>query len=367
MASILLSLRSVFAFVVAKVDYISSGVYVTPSQYEPIAVDFRHTFRSILGLPKWTGAEFYALPLVCGGAGCPSSPLRPLLQLLKTYQQASYCRNTLARRAVCTLLTVPSAYVEGTCLTEAARSVGLQVHVLSTPFLRPTPLRIQGTLSLWHSHRTPMVSTDGAYRPGAIGGGIIFYAPGVGLLATVSFGCLVLGCTSAHAEWYAKMVALHLLGDWVGTLVFMSDATAIQQHSYNTYPPKQTPLETLYRLAAPLLSRCTVRELWHRAAHDNTEQELNFARNRLAHAAATAGLSDPTSLPALAPPPAPAQGVLRCPTVSRWYWSHCRGWTECILSQCKTNTSSTGTLPACSPQPASSCSSWSRALGARRS
>ena len=170
------------------------------------------------------------------------------------------------------------------------------MHVLPTPFLRPTPLRIKGTLSLWHSHRTLMVSTDGAYRPGAIGGGIIFYAPGVGLLATVSFGCPVLGCTSVHAEWYAKIVALHLLGDWAGTLVFLSDATAIQQRSYTTYPPKQTPLETLYRLAAPLLSRCTVRELWHRAAHDITEQELNFALNRLAHAAATAGLSDPTPL-----------------------------------------------------------------------
>ena len=81
-ASILLSLRSVYAFVVAKADYISSGVYVTPSQYEPMAIEFRHTFRSILRLPKWTGVEFYTLPLACGGAGCPSSPLRPLLQLL---------------------------------------------------------------------------------------------------------------------------------------------------------------------------------------------------------------------------------------------------------------------------------------------
>ena len=85
-ASILLSLRSVFAFVVSKVDYISLGVYVTPSQYDPMAIEFWHTFQSILGLPKWTGIEFYALPLASGGAGSPSSPLRPLLQLLKTYQ-----------------------------------------------------------------------------------------------------------------------------------------------------------------------------------------------------------------------------------------------------------------------------------------
>ena len=184
-ASVLLSLRSVFAFVVSKVDYISSGVYVTPSQYEPMAIEFRHTFRSILGLPKWTGVEFYALPLASSGAGCPSSPPRPLLQLLKMYQQASYCRNALTRRAVFTVLTVPAAFVEGTVVNEAARSIGLQVHVLPTPFLQPTPLHIQGSLALLHSsHRFLMVSTDGAYRPGAIGGGIIFYAPSVGILAT---------------------------------------------------------------------------------------------------------------------------------------------------------------------------------------
>ena len=123
-------------------------------------------------------------------------------------------------------------------MTEAARSAGLQVHVVPTPFLQPTPLHIQGSLALLHSHRILMVSTDGAYRPGAIGGGIIFYAPGVGLLATMAYGCLALGSTSAHAEWYAKIVALHLLGDWTGTLVFLSDATAIQQHSYTTLPPQ---------------------------------------------------------------------------------------------------------------------------------
>ena len=138
-------------------------------------------------------------------------------------------------------------------MTEAARSVGLQVHVLRTPFLQPTPLRIQGSFAELHSHRVLKVSTDGACRQGAIGGGIIFCAPGVGLLATVAYGCLVLGCTSAHAEWYAKIVALHLLGDWTGTVVFLSDATAVQQQGYTAYPPKHTPLETLYRLTAPLL------------------------------------------------------------------------------------------------------------------
>ena len=219
-ASVLLSLRSVFAFAVSKVNYISSGVYVTPSQYEPMANEFRHTFRSILGLPKWTGVEFYAMPLAGGGFGRPSSPLRSHLQLLKTYRQASYCRNSLTRRAVFTLLTVPAGCDEGTVVTEAARPVGLQVHVLPTPFLQPTPLHIQGSLAVLHSHRFLMVSTDGAYLPSAIGGGTIFYAQSVGILATVAFGCLVLGSTSAHVEWYAKMVALHLLCDWTGTLVF---------------------------------------------------------------------------------------------------------------------------------------------------
>ena len=79
------------------------------------------------------------------------------------------------------------------------------------------------------SHRSLMVSTDGAYRPGAIGGGIIYYAPRVEILATVTFGCLVVGCTSTHAEWYAKIVALHLQSDQSATLVSLSDATAIQQ------------------------------------------------------------------------------------------------------------------------------------------
>ena len=46
----------------------------------------------------------------------------------------------------------------------------------------------------------------------------------------------------------------------------------------------------------PLLSRCTVLELWHRAAHDCGDQDFNFTLNRLAHAAATTGLSDPTPL-----------------------------------------------------------------------
>ena len=46
----------------------------------------------------------------------------------------------------------------------------------------------------------------------------------------------------------------------------------------------------------PLLSRCTVQELWHRAANNCANQDFNFTLNKLAHAAATAGLSDPTPL-----------------------------------------------------------------------
>ena len=60
--------------------------------------------------------------------------------------------------------------------------------------------------------------------------------------------------------------------------------------------PHQTDTTRNAWLAALLLILCTVRELWHQAAHDSTEQELNFQLIRLAHAAVNAGLSDPTSL-----------------------------------------------------------------------
>ena len=88
----------------------------------------------------------------------------------------------------------------------------------------------------------------------AMGGGITTYAPGYGVVLTALYGFVVLGCTPTLAEWYAKIVALHLLRDWCGTLVLLVDAAKAQFAQYTSFPPPQTPVDALFRQRVNVLA-----------------------------------------------------------------------------------------------------------------
>ena len=87
--NIILACRAFQAYVLSKIDYVGTGVYLREEVLEPVAAATRRYFRKIYGLPPWSRNTYVQLPVELGGAGAPDLAVRQHIKLFQSYMQAS--------------------------------------------------------------------------------------------------------------------------------------------------------------------------------------------------------------------------------------------------------------------------------------
>ena len=275
---ILLVLRSLGTFVLSQFDYIASGVAVLPHHVQDLAVHVRHYCRHVLGLPCWASRAPQSLPMAMDGPGCDLT-LQAVVQLLLTYTQASFSRNLLAQRSAAYLCSASVPGSEAEPLTAAATALGVQVVVLPDRGTKDLQIHVEGDRSALSAHPA---ATDGALRQWAGSGGIMFYAPGTGIVLRAWFGCLIWASPSSM-EWLTRFVALSLLYGWRGTLLSSLDATSALFHSYTHLPPEFNILDAPWCYLIPTLLHLEAHhELWLCAQRDTSNVDTLALLNGMA-------------------------------------------------------------------------------------
>ena len=168
-----LALRALWAYVLAKFDYIASGVAVNPVHIHPLAIQVRALYRQTLALPCWTSRALMALPMAGGGPGSPNLELRAAAHLLATYTQASCSGSPMARAAAAYLASTDCPGGERPHLSRAAAALNVQLAVLPDPQTTELAVHIHGDLRSLQGHSRLIISTDGALRGQSAGGGVV--------------------------------------------------------------------------------------------------------------------------------------------------------------------------------------------------
>ena len=303
----ILVLRSLWAFILSQLDYIAFGVAIPPEHMEDLAIQLRAYYRHVLGLPCWTSRALLALPLSYGGPGCPHPPLRSACLLLLTYTQATSSRSLLAHRSARYLAETSLPGSEASPLRAAAQQLSVEVSLLPDPAISAMPVHSDTSPSVLHAYPSLILATDAALCHCDGGGGMVFFAPGRGIILRAWFG-IRMWVTPAGAEWLAHLVGLYLLGEWSGHLTTAMDSTPTLLRAHTRFPPKLTILKLLWRRLAPTLLRlCSHVELWVQAHHDSHATHLLAVLNRESHQLAARGAARPTPwavpLPHLLPAP----------------------------------------------------------------
>ena len=139
------------------------------------------------------------------------------------------------------------------------------------------------------AHSALLLGTDGALWQRAGDGGIVFYAPGAGVVLRARFGCPVWASPS-FMEWLTCLVALSLLDGWKGILLSDLDAMSAPFRSYTRQPPQFTVLDTLWSHLVPTLLHLKAHhELWLRAQHDTSDRDTLALLNSIAQSLASLG------------------------------------------------------------------------------
>ena len=307
-ATTILALRSLWAFILSQLDYVASGVAVPPEHVAEASVQARALYRQVLGLPCSTSRALMSLAPRYGGPGCPHLPLRSACRLLLTYTQATCSRNLLAQRSAQYLSQASVPGSESQPLREAALQLSVQIALLPGATTAAMPVLYDSDPAVFQRYHHLVLSTDAAPRQCDGGGGIVFYAPGVGVVLRAWYG-IRLWASPTGAEWLVRLVALHLLQGWHGCLVSSADCSSALLRGCTRFPPKLTVLELLWRrLCLNLLGLHQHCELWVPAQHDTQAQHLLALLNKEAHDLAARGASTPT--PWAVPLPQHLQGAL---------------------------------------------------------
>ena len=268
----------------------------------------RALYRQVLGLPCWTSRALMSLAPRYGGPGCPHLPLRSACRLLLTYTQATCSRNLLAQHSAQYLSQASVPGSESQPLREAALQLSVQIALLPDATTAAMPVLYDSDPAVLQRYHHLVLSTDAALRQCDGGGGIVFYAPGVGVVLRAWYG-IRLWASPTGAEWLVRLVALHLLLGWHGCLVSSADCSSALLRGCTRFPPKLTVLELLWRrLCLNLLGLRQHCEMWVPAQHDTQAQHLLALLNKEAHDLAARGASTPT--PWAVPLPQHLQGAL---------------------------------------------------------
>ena len=287
---------------------------VPPKQIEDLAIQSRAYYHHVLGLPCWTSRDLLALPLGYGGPGCPHLPLRSACHLLLTYTQATCSRSLLAHRSARYLVETSLPGGEARPLRAAAQQLLVEVSLLPDPAISTMPVHSDGAPSILRAYPSLILSTDAALRHYYGGGGMVFYAPGQGIVLRAWFG-ICMWVTPACAEWLPHLVGLYLLDGSSGHLTTALDSTSALLRAHTRFPPKLTIFELLWRRLIPTLLRLRSHtELRVRAQHDSHATHLLAILNRESHHLAARGAASPTPWAVPVPPPP----CTPCPALPRW-------------------------------------------------
>ena len=285
----ILHLRSLHAFGLSPLDYVTSGVLVPPPSLRPhqtaINNEYRHAFR----LPPLAHSAFLHPPLQQGGPSAPLLAYRAPLNLLRTYLRASWGPNTLAVAATESLISPrrPTPWLtEGPVLAQALAPLDITVHLLPSSHVHPAPQHHTGSLAPLRSLPYVVVACDGSQEDSRLGAGFLLWHPHHGTLYRGWLGLHALAGHSTDAEWIAKIAAMFALRGWSGEALFASDSTACQLCDLTRGSPPSSALSIPYRAA--LLSACfRMHEAWLPAQHDSGSAShlatLNAEADSLAH------------------------------------------------------------------------------------
>ena len=81
----ILQLRSLHAFGLSPLDYVTSGVLITPPSLRPHQTAINDAYRRAFRLPPWADTAFLHLPMQLGGPGAPLLAYEAPLYLVRTY------------------------------------------------------------------------------------------------------------------------------------------------------------------------------------------------------------------------------------------------------------------------------------------
>ena len=297
----ILQLRSLHAFGLSPLDYVTSGVLVPPPSPRPHQTAINNAYRHAFRLPPWAHSAFLHLPLQQGGPGAPLLAYWAPLNLLRTYLRASWGPNTLAVAATASLISPrrPTPWLtEGPALAQALAPLDITVHLLPSPHVRPAPQHHTGSLAPLHSLPYVVVACDGSQEGTRLGAGFLLWHPHHGTLYRGWLGLHALAGHSTDAEWIAKIAAMFALRGWSGEALFASDSTASQICDLTRGPPPSSALSIPYR-AALLSASFRMHEAWLPAQHDSGSASHLATLNAEADSLARRGLhaASPWTLP----------------------------------------------------------------------
>ena len=179
-------------------------------------------------------------------------PLRTACRLLLTYTQATCSWSLLARASAQYLSSSSVPGSEANAIAAAAQRLSLQVSVLPDSSISTMGVHFDTDPTVLHAHRHLIVSTDAALDHCQGGGGVVFYARDTGIVLRAWYGLRV-WATPAGMEWLARLVALHLVQGWRGSLTSALDGTSALHRAYTRFPPRLTILELIWRSLTPTL------------------------------------------------------------------------------------------------------------------
>ena len=290
----ILQLRSLHAFGLSPLDYVTSGVLIPPPPSAPI----RPPSTTHTATPSVCPLGTHGLP---PGPGAPFLAHRAPLNLLRTYLRASWGPNTLAVAATASLVSPrrPTPWLtEGPALAQALTPLDITVHLLPSPHVRPAPHHHTGSLAPLRSLPYVVVACDGSQEGTRLGAGFLLWHPHHGTLYRGWLGLHALAGHSTDDEWIAKIAAMFALRGWSGEALFASDSTASQLCDLTRGPPPSSALSISYR-AALLSASFRMREAWLPAQHDSGSGGHLATLNAEANALARRGLhtASPWTLP----------------------------------------------------------------------
>ena len=297
----ILRLRSLHAFGLSPLDYVTSGVLIPAPSFRPHQTAINNAYRHAFRLPPWAHTAFLHLLLQQGGPGAPLLAYRARLNLLRTYLRASWGPNTLAVAATASLVSPrrPTPWLtEGPALAQALAPLDVTVHLLPCPNVRPAPQHHTGSLAPLRSLPDVVVACDGSQEGTRLGAGFLLWHPHHGTLYRGWLGLHALAGHSTDAEWIAKIAAMFALRGWSGEALFASDSTASQLCDLTRGPPPSSALSIPYR-AALLSATFRMHEAWLPAQHDSGSASHLATLNAEADSLARRGLhgASPWTLP----------------------------------------------------------------------
>jgi hypothetical protein len=169
----------------------------------------------------------------------------------------------------------------------------MRLHLLAVTdsvAVRDAPVVCTGSLERLRGLDWCIAGTDGSVKDDRLGAAFALWQPSLGVFFEASVGCRAVAAHSTDAEWLARILLVHLLHDWSGTLLLASDSTGASPCALSRAPKPGTVMDVLFRATCRSRVLRTALDAWIPAQHDSGASDalalLNAKADRLAGEAA---------------------------------------------------------------------------------